>query len=129
VKLIVALLGLLSLLGMQAHTLTPHHHHDPYFGGHFHAGLHTHAGDRHDSPMGEVADNHWHHHKIAHADDATTKPPRAAPFDAQPVAALPEPPSEITPAAHARGVRAAHPFVPFSTGPPGTFQSRAPPAA
>jgi hypothetical protein len=129
VKIVAALVGILSLLGVQADFSSLHHHHldapsehrhhDSYGDTHFkqeESGVTAHVDSAHD-------DEFWHSHKSG----IDSKPERSNVTDSVPLALLPTGPGWTSFSEIPNGSVFAHPFVPFATGPPGQLSSRGPP--
>lgn len=131
-RIFVALLGMLSLLGMQIHAFAPHHHHDDLFASaHSHevSAVHIHEHELGDSHQNELTSDHHHHHWHEHSDDVGTKPPRSNRGAPDVVGILATPLIFNFSTECSVPSRVCHPFIPFQTGPPGFFSSRGPPVA
>lgn len=126
-RLLVALLWLLSLLGMQAHCFAPHHDHHDFVADH----VHSESERPEASPDAQLTHDHHHQHSLHdhldhldHAEVRTQRSPRTSP---DLVAILPLVTSFSFTTRCPADSRISHPFVPFQTGPPGVVASRGPP--
>lgn len=127
-RLLVALLWIISLFGMQAHALVPHHHYEEL-------SFHTHqAVDEHSTQHGfagiahgQITHNHDHFHLHDHGNALESKLPRLSRYMPEYAAILPAAFSFDSLRIVITFSRVSHPFIPFKTGPPDSIASRGPP--